>query len=159
MWVPVPLTDVHLLFIFFSQLSPRNKYCFTETYDPIWLSIIKLLQILDRLPKYQILIEIPWTNSQLTLGCFKGPPCAWRCVCSCVRPFVTLLHSRLPVVIQLLSCVWLFATPWTAACKASLSFTISRSFLKCLEGCGVAQSRTQLKWLSSSIVFLDRMIS
>ena len=33
-------------------------------------------------------------------------------------------------VVQLLSCVWLFATPWTAACQASLSFTISWSFLK-----------------------------
>ena len=27
-------------------------------------------------------------------------------------------------------CVWLFATPWTAACRASLSFTISWSLLK-----------------------------
>ena len=26
--------------------------------------------------------------------------------------------------------VWLFATPWTAACQASLSFTISRGLLK-----------------------------
>ena len=34
------------------------------------------------------------------------------------------------VVIQSLSCVWLFATPWTAACQASLSSTISRSLLK-----------------------------
>ena len=33
-------------------------------------------------------------------------------------------------VVQLLSCVWLFATPWTAARQASLSFTISRSLLK-----------------------------
>ena len=33
-------------------------------------------------------------------------------------------------VVQLLSCVWLFATPWTAACQASLSFTVSRSLLK-----------------------------
>ena len=35
-----------------------------------------------------------------------------------------------PVVVQSLSCVWLFATPWTAAHQASLSFTISRSLLK-----------------------------
>ena len=28
-------------------------------------------------------------------------------------------------VVQLLSCVRLFVTPWTAACQASLSFTIS----------------------------------
>ena len=33
-------------------------------------------------------------------------------------------------VIQLLSCIWLFATPWTIACQASLSFTISLSLLK-----------------------------
>ena len=32
--------------------------------------------------------------------------------------------------VQLLSCVWLFATPWTAACQASLSVTNSQSLLK-----------------------------
>ena len=31
-------------------------------------------------------------------------------------------HSHF--VVQSLSCVWPFATPWTAACQASLSFTI-----------------------------------
>ena len=46
-----------------------------------------------------------------------------------------LLTSQLPrlillVVVQLLSCAPLFATPLTAACQASLSFTISRSLLK-----------------------------
>ena len=34
------------------------------------------------------------------------------------------------VVVQPLSHVQLFAPPWTAACQASLSFTISLSFLK-----------------------------
>ena len=34
------------------------------------------------------------------------------------------------VVVQSLSHVRLLATPWTAACQASLSFTISPSFLK-----------------------------
>ena len=33
------------------------------------------------------------------------------------------------VVVQLLSCVWLFAIPWTAAHQASLSLTISWSWL------------------------------
>ena len=33
-------------------------------------------------------------------------------------------------LVQSLSHVRLFATPWTAACQASLSFTISRSLLK-----------------------------
>ena len=34
------------------------------------------------------------------------------------------------VVVQLLSNFWLFAVPWTAACQASLSFTMSSSLLK-----------------------------
>ena len=34
------------------------------------------------------------------------------------------------VAVQSLSCVWFFATPWTAARQVSLSFTISRSLLK-----------------------------
>ena len=33
---------------------------------------------------------------------------------------------------QLLICVWLFATPWTAACQTSVSFTIFWSLLKLL---------------------------
>ena len=34
------------------------------------------------------------------------------------------------VVVQSLSCIWLFVTPWTAAGQDSLSFIISRSLLK-----------------------------
>ena len=34
------------------------------------------------------------------------------------------------VVVESLSCVWLFATPWTAARQTPLSFTISLSLLK-----------------------------
>ena len=41
---------------------------------------------------------------------------------------VSLFHHE--VVVQSLSCVWLFGTPWTAAHQASLSFTISQSLLK-----------------------------
>ena len=37
---------------------------------------------------------------------------------------------RSSFVVQLLSHVQLFVTPWTAACQASLSFTISWSLLK-----------------------------
>ena len=46
---------------------------------------------------------------------------------------VQIIHTRLLsrfVVVQPLSHVPLFATPWTAAHKASLSFTISQSLLK-----------------------------
>ena len=34
------------------------------------------------------------------------------------------------IVVQSLSYVWLFATPWTAAHQASLSFTVSQSLLR-----------------------------
>ena len=34
------------------------------------------------------------------------------------------------VMVQSLSCVWLFATPWDATLQASLPFTISQSLLK-----------------------------
>ena len=39
-------------------------------------------------------------------------------------------NSPLLIVVQLLSCVQLFATPWTAAHQISLSFTISQGLLK-----------------------------
>ena len=40
-----------------------------------------------------------------------------------------------PVVVWLLSCAWLFVTPWIAACQASLSISISWSLLRlmCIE--------------------------
>ena len=34
------------------------------------------------------------------------------------------------IVVQLLSCLWLFVTPWTAACQTPLSSTIFQSLLK-----------------------------
>ena len=38
--------------------------------------------------------------------------------------------NHLFIVVQSLSCVQLFATPWTTAHQASLSFSVSRSLLK-----------------------------
>ena len=44
--------------------------------------------------------------------------------------FYFVWFSVLFVVVQWLSWVWFFATPWTAACQASLSFTIFWSLFK-----------------------------
>ena len=44
--------------------------------------------------------------------------------------YLHLRQDSILVSVQLLSRVQLFATPWAAACQASLSFTISRSLLK-----------------------------
>ena len=38
--------------------------------------------------------------------------------------------SLVIIIVQLLSYIWLFATPWTAACQASLSITSSCNLLK-----------------------------
>ena len=47
-----------------------------------------------------------------------------------VQLLLLLLFSCSVIAVQLLSCIPLFATPWTAACQASLSFTISQSLLR-----------------------------
>ena len=49
-------------------------------------------------------------------------------MCSCAKEH-RLEHLNV-VVVQLLSCVQLFVTPWTPAPQASLSLTISWSLLK-----------------------------
>ena len=43
---------------------------------------------------------------------------------------MTQITKALFRIVQLLSCIQLFVTRWTAACQASLSFTISQSLLK-----------------------------
>ena len=44
------------------------------------------------------------------------------------------------VVVQLLSRVQLFVTPWTVACQASLTFTISQGLLKLMSSQSVVPS-------------------
>ena len=72
-------------------------------------SIICSFLFLSSIPWYKFIIFC------LTIHLLKG---IW--VVSCFRQ---LLISS----VQSLSCVWLFATSWTAACQASLSITYSRS--------------------------------
>ena len=50
----------------------------------------------------------------------------WQLTVSSLESIFPNLFSS----VQLLSHVWLFSTPWTAACQASLSITNSRSLLK-----------------------------
>ena len=38
--------------------------------------------------------------------------------------------TKVVTVVQSLSCVWIFVTPWTAACQVSLSLTFSQSLCK-----------------------------
>ena len=49
---------------------------------------------------------------------------------------VAHIYNGILVAVQLLSCVQLFATPWTAALQTSLSYTISRV---CSDSCSLSQ--------------------
>ena len=49
---------------------------------------------------------------------------------STIGYFRSINFYVIAIVVQLLSCVWLFVTAWTAACQASVSFNISWSLLK-----------------------------
>ena len=57
---------------------------------------------------------------------------------------------KVAVVVQSLSCVWLFVAPWTAAHQASLSFTISQSLLKLMSTESVMPSNHLTPLLPSS---------
>ena len=67
--------------------------------------------------------------------CYYTPPGETGTLLYCytiVSLLSSLISAFLPfsVVVQSLSPVWLFATPWIAACQSFLSFTVSRSLLK-----------------------------
>ena len=61
------------------------------------------------------------------------------------------------VVVQLLSLFWLFVTPWTAARQASLSLTISGSWLKLMSVEWVKPSNHLILWCPR--LFLSSILS
>ena len=83
---------------------------------------------------------------QASLGVIALGPCMWQTlVLACLITIISF--SPIAVVIQSLSSVWLFETPWTAACQVSLSFTISWSLLKFMS----IESVTLSNLISSSV--------
>ena len=72
------------------------------------------------------------------------PPCTLHCVCVCVCVCVYMF-------VCMLSCVWLFATPWTIAHQAPLTMEFSRQ--KILEVVNTSYSRGS-SWPRGRTVFL-----
>ena len=68
--------------------------------------------------------KIPWTEEPSRLQSMGSQRAGHNWVTNTLR-FSVQFSS-----VQSLSHVWLLATPWTAACQASLSITNSRSLLK-----------------------------
>ena len=94
------------------------------------------------------------TGSQLPNQGSKQHPLHWetvsipglpgKCLTGC------LLFSCLSVFVQSLSHVQLFATPWTAARQASVSFTISQSLPKLIS--------TELVMLSNHLILCQPFV-
>ena len=85
--------------------------------------------------------DFPGKNTGVVAATYSGGsswPRDWTCFsfisCICRQIFFTTSATwEAPFclfVVQSLSCVWLFETPWTAARQTTLSFTISWSLLK-----------------------------
>ena len=76
--------------------------------------------------------------------------CRAESLCCTPETNITLLINCFVVVVQSLSCVRLFVTLWTAACQASLSFTISWSLLKFMS--------TELVMLSNHLILCHPLL-
>ena len=79
-----------------------------------------VVQLLLYIPHYFSKVNPTYTFTKLIIS----PHLPLKPVCHGVSVFASFSSA------QSLSCVWLFATPWTAACQASLSITNSRSSLR-----------------------------
>ena len=74
-------------------------------------------------------------------------------------PWVPSIHGGVPVVVaivvQLLSCVLLFETPWTAACQGSMSLMISWSLLKFMSIESVMISKSKFMFIRQAQVYVQ----
>ena len=77
---------------------------------------------------------VPFSSCPQSLPASESFPMSqlfeWHTNSSLQRCLLPTTFSIIVVIVQSLSRVQLFAFPWTAACQASLSFTISQSLLK-----------------------------
>ena len=87
------------------------------------------LQILLYMPVFRSgssALLLFWTSVSISSNFWTAhPSCSMRSSYSHTENWI-----QNAAVVQSLSHVWLFVTPWTAACQASLSFTISLNLLK-----------------------------
>ena len=75
-------------------------------------------------------LQSPWSLSRTDIPRWQPPSFPHQLVWTWWPGFVLQIRLKPAFAVQLLSCVRLFANPWTAALQASLSFTISWSLLK-----------------------------
>ena len=86
----------------------------------------------------QRLISVPSTKCFMIKGVWK--------ILKFNRSLYGKVSQFISFVVQSLSCVWLFVTPWTAARQASLSLTISQSLPKFMSITLVMPSSYLILW-------------
>ena len=104
----------------------QRQFSAWPSFSSCFLYLVNSLCISERFLSYFALPPasgvLPGTLSEAPWGRVGG--LFWLCI---------LTHQAIPVQfssVQSLSHVWFFATPWIAACQASLSITNPRSLLK-----------------------------
>ena len=97
------------------QKRNLKKILICKFHHPCWLYVYWLVSLL-----VIGLIALFCKSSNFSLNAICYELCSWL-FGFCYLPFSS---------VQLLSRVWLFVTPWIAACQASLSITNSRSSFK-----------------------------
>ena len=101
-------------------------------------------------------------SSSTAHGSCSLPSCHSKAVATQILSSLGTLVTTTDLSVQLLSRVWLFATPWTAACQLSLSVTNSHSIPKLMSiqpshrlsfpsppAFNVSQHQGFFKWVSS----------
>ena len=129
------------------SLLIRNAYCdqpFISSFDTVWiftsflnLKQANLLYYWSIMLYNVVLVSAVWRSESVICIHISLPsstsqpnPIPPIYVTSEQRTEPPVLYSRFPLVVQSLSHVLLFSTPWTAAHQASSSFSISWSLLK-----------------------------
>ena len=107
----------------FIHLSPTPTSLTQQPWQT-WLSV-KMVILIQLVEMYSFLVWLPGSHCQLMHQLYlfivflpDGPAFSYQ------------ESGPLKDAVQSLSLVWLFVTPWTAACQASLSITNSQSLLK-----------------------------
>ena len=120
------MADLQITFCLFSWPNCYFCHCMFKFFQSLTLELC----ICDSGEAYETIAFLQTRGRQMTWKevSFLGRP--YRVLPGYNRRTYIIFWLEVYIVVQLLSCVWLFATPWTAPHQASLSFTISRSLLR-----------------------------
>ena len=130
-----------------SHASNLGWWCFT--LDSILVSML-FSQNIPPSPsptesKSLFYTSVPWGFSTAQPMSRDGEGCNLTSHCARAPSFVIHLPCSIAVV-QPFSCAWLLETPWTAACQAPLSSTVSQSSLTFMSIESVTLSNHLILW-------------